>query len=46
MKTAGIRVVHTMNGSRREQEVHAIFVDQMECVAERDTKPILDVMAP
>ena len=35
-----------MHGSRREQEVHAVFVDQMECAVEGVGKPILDVTAP
>ena len=46
MKTAGIRVVHMMNGFRRKQEVHVVFVAQMECVVEGGGKPILDVTAP
>ena len=29
-----------------EQAVHVAFVAQMECVVERDGKPILDVTAP
>ena len=35
-----------MHGSRREQEVHAVFVDQMVSAVEEVGKPILDVTAP